>query len=169
MNSLIDGTTCAMHQRHRLEFIALHTRYITRTQQTRVIGSVMRPMSKYQCRSINPIRRLLASMRMLTDDQAIGKRTKYTCHFSIRILIFSGIVFSAPDSIPTPQSAVPYSACGDRSNRRPYRNQPRTESPMHTSRPISPPSPARCRPELHASLRYHVVELSGRKSIAVAV
>lgn len=53
MNSLIDGTTwaLAMHQQHRLEFIALHTRYITRTQQTRVIGSVLRPMLKYQSNS----------------------------------------------------------------------------------------------------------------------
>lgn len=68
MNSLIDGTTRAMHQQHRLEFIALHTRYITRTQQTRVIGSVSRPMSKYQSNS--------QASCMLTDDQAIGKRTK---------------------------------------------------------------------------------------------
>lgn len=48
MNSLIDGTTTAMHQQHRLEFIALYTRYITRTQQTRVIESVLRRMLNFQ-------------------------------------------------------------------------------------------------------------------------
>lgn len=80
MNSLIHGTTWAMHQQHRLEFIALHTRYITRTQQTRVIGSVLRPMSKYQFHSQASC--LHPHVDLMTKPL---ENEKITCQFSIQI------------------------------------------------------------------------------------
>lgn len=90
--------------------------------------------------------------------------------FQFQTLIFSRIVFSAPDSIPTPQSAVPYSL---RAGIAP--TAALTEISLVQNLPCIHQGPF---PRLHlhhvdqnfhASLRYRVLELCGRKLIAVAV